>query len=181
MSIASGYKLSWADIENIYNNLNAARTKFSMTTVSVPGNPGKIYPSQITDLSSLVDAMSANGFIGANAITGVSSPETGNKITPVEFDQINNVVTNIKDNICPHNAAHNATHRSSHNAAYRATHRSDYDGAYRATHRSSHDSGYRAAHRSSHNSGYRSSYRSGYRSSYRSRYFADYDSGCDAK
>ena len=167
MSIASGYKLSWADIENIYNNLNAARTKFSMTTVSVPGNPGKIYPSQITDLSSLVDAMSANEFIGTNASTGVSNPGTGNKITVVEIDKINDVVTNIKDNICPHNATHNATHRSG------------YDGTYRS-HRS-HDATYRS-HRS-HNSGYRShrSHNSSYRATYRSGRFSDYDSGCDAK
>ena len=172
MSIASGYQLSWADIENIYNNLNAARTKFSMTTVSVPGNPGKAYPSQITDLSSLVDAMSANGFIGTNATTGVSNPGAGNKITVVEINKINDVVTNIKDNICPHNATHRSGYRA-HNSTHR---RADYvdDGTYRS-HRSnrSHDSGHRS---------YDGTYRS-HRSNngtYRS-HRADYDSGCDAK
>ena len=187
MSIASGFKIDWIDIQNIYTDLNSARTKFNMATVTIPSNPGLIYSSHLTDLAALVDAMSSNSYIGTNANTGVSSQTPGNYIYPTQFSRIDTIVTNIKDNICPHNAAHYASHRSGYNGSYYSTHRSSYDGSYYSTHRSGYNGSYYSTHRSSydgtyrsHNGNYYSSHRSGYNGTYRSHH-ADYDSGCDSK
>jgi hypothetical protein len=42
MAISTGSKLSWADIQALYNSLNTARTKFGFSTVTVPSNPGTV-------------------------------------------------------------------------------------------------------------------------------------------
>ena len=195
MSIAEGYKITWSDIQDIYTNLNTARTKFSMATVAVPSNPGKPYPSQINDLATLVDAMNSNEFLTSVANTGVSAPAVGSLIEPTEFNRISTTIDNIY-RTCPHHgayyAAHYATHRSSYYSAHYATHRSSYYssdytsnyGSHRSAYYSSNYGSHRGAYYSSNYGSRRSAYYSSNYGSRRSAYYSshrDYDQGCDYK
>ena len=183
MSIAEGYKITWSDIQDIYTNLNTARTKFSMATVAVPSNPGKPYPSQINDLATLVDAMNSNEFLTSVANTGVSAPAVGSLIEPTEFNRISTTIDNIY-RTCPHHgayyAAHYATHRSSYYSAHYATHRSSYYSSDYTSNYGSHRSAYYSSNYGSHRGAYYSSNYGSRRSAYYSSH-RDYDQGCDYK
>ena len=199
MSIAEGYKITWSDIQDIYTNLNTARTKFSMATVAVPSNPGKPYPSQINDLATLVDAMNSNEFLTGVANTGVSAPAVGSLIEPTEFNRISTTIDNIY-RTCPHHgayySAHYATHRSSYYSTHRSAHYSSNYGTHRGAYYSSDYGSHRGAYYSSNYGTHRGAYYSSnygsrrnayYSSNYgsrRSAYYSshrDYDQGCDYK
>ena len=187
MSIAEGYKITWSDIQDIYTNLNTARTKFSMATVAVPSNPGKPYPSQINDLATLVDAMNSNEFLTGVANTGVSAPAVGSLIEPTEFNRISTTIDNIY-RTCPHHgayySAHYATHRSSYYSTHRSAHYSSNYGTHRGAYYSSDYGSHRGAYYSSNYGTHRGAYYSSNYGSRRSAYYSshrDYDQGCDYK
>lgn len=133
MALSKNDRIQWADIQNLYNKLNTARQKFTIPTIAVPDNPGKIINTQVTDLSSQVDALSSNKYLVSIATTGVTAPSKGEVITPTDFSIISTTIDNIQ-NACIHDAAnhttnygaHYASHRSSNYGAHYGTHRSNY-------------------------------------------------------
>ena len=64
MSIETKKKLDWTDIQNIYNSLNQARTKFSMSQVAVPEKEKKRpIPTDATNLEAEIVAMKTNKYL----------------------------------------------------------------------------------------------------------------------
>ena len=104
MSLTQGSIASWSDIQTIYNNLNTARKKFSISTVSVPNNPGTMSPTQVTALKNAIEAMSSNKYVSSTANTGITVPAVGTLIYPDIFNSMSNTITKIQ-NKCIHNAS----------------------------------------------------------------------------
>lgn len=104
MAFSTGYAAAWSDVQSLYTRLNTARQKFSMSTVSVPGNPGTMSPTQVTALKNAVEAMSSNQYVSSTANTGITVPAVGTLIYPDIFNSMSNTITNIQ-NKCVHNAA----------------------------------------------------------------------------
>ena len=125
MALTKGNKAQWSDIQNLYNKLNTARSKFSITQVSVPANPGLFFGNQTTNLSSQVDAMKSNSYIGQTAVTGVTAPSKGEPISPEDFSIISSTIDKIQ-NTCAHDAAFNGTHRASNLTSNLSTYNSGY-------------------------------------------------------
>lgn len=159
MALTKGNKAQWSDIQNLYNKLNTARSKFSIAQVSVPANPGLFFGNQTTNLSSQVDAMKSNSYIGQTAVTGVTAPNRGEPISPEDFSIISSTIDKIQ-NTCAHDAAFNSSHRASNltsnlstynsghrSSNYRTNDAADYTGIY-----VSNNSGHRASNRTSDNS-----------------------------
>ena len=104
MSLTQGSIASWSDIQTIYNNLNTARKKFSISTVSVPDNPGTMSPTQVTALKNAIEAMSSNKYVSTTANTGITVPAVGTLIYPDIFNSMSSTITKIQ-NKCIHNAS----------------------------------------------------------------------------
>lgn len=107
MSLSQGSNVSWSDIQTIYNNLNAARQKFSFATVSVPSNPGYTMPSQVSDLKSRIEELRSNKYVGNTALTNVTVPARGTLLYPNIFNSMATTVKRIQDtcvfdNFCNH-------------------------------------------------------------------------------
>lgn len=97
MAISTNNKLSWADIQTLYNRLNAARTKFGFSAVTVPSNPDIAKSSQVQTLNSYVNNMSNNKYLTDVAVTGVTVPSVGTLIYPLEFTKIKTTIDNIRN------------------------------------------------------------------------------------
>jgi hypothetical protein len=97
MALSKDQVASWADIQALYNTMNAERTKFSLSTIAVPSNPGTMVTRSIADLNSQVNAMSSNKFLTNIAVTGITMPATGDLIAVSPFTRINNTLTNISN------------------------------------------------------------------------------------
>ena len=124
MSIATNETLKWSDIQALYNNLNTARKKFGITTITVPDNPGVVKPAQVQALNDNVNSMSANSYLRTVARTGVTPPAAGTIIKPLEFNRISTTITNIQ-NTC----AYDSSYYSSH-CGYDSTYDSSYNSSY---------------------------------------------------
>lgn len=104
MAFSTGSAAVWSDVQSLYTRLNTARQKFSIATVSVPGNPGTMSPTQVTALKNAIEAMSSNKYVSTTANTGITVPAVGTLIYPNIFNSMSNTITNIQ-NKCVHNAA----------------------------------------------------------------------------
>lgn len=104
MALSTNDTIKWQDVKELYNSLNAVRTKFSISTVAIPEEAGsKPIPSHITTIKDLVSAMSSNGYIGAAASTSsVPTPIVGELTKPVSLTQLDTIIDNINE-ICPYN------------------------------------------------------------------------------
>ena len=104
MAFSTGSTASWSDVQSLYTRLNTARKKFSISTVSVPGNPGTMTPAQVTALKKAIEAMSSNKYVSDTAKTGITVPAAGTLIYPDIFKTMSTTITNIQ-NKCVHNAS----------------------------------------------------------------------------
>ena len=101
MSISQGSALQWSDIQNLYKNLNSARRKFDYKTVSVPNNPGKVLPAQVTSLKNSIEELRNSSYVGNTANTNITVPSTGTLIYPNIFNTMSNTISNI-NKLCAH-------------------------------------------------------------------------------
>lgn len=97
MALSTGSLASWADIQAIYTAMNAARTKFSIATVTVPGSPGAMKPDNVKALNDLVNAMSSNRYLSSVARTGITPPSSGALIYADPFTQISSTIEAMQD------------------------------------------------------------------------------------
>lgn len=116
MALQKDNIVDWTDIEQIYTNLNTARTKFSFSTVPIPNEEGnKPIPSHITSLKDLVQNMTTNSWLSSVAQTNsVSTPTTGDLLQPTSATQLSSIIDNI-NNTCIHfggNYGYNSTYFS---------------------------------------------------------------------
>jgi hypothetical protein len=103
MALSQGSVASWADIQSLYSALNTARTKFGFSTVTVPSNPGTMINTSVSNLNSLVNAMSSNKYLKNVAVTGVSVPARGDLIAVSPFSKISTTITRIQGT-CAHDS-----------------------------------------------------------------------------
>lgn len=109
MAIETKKKLDWTDIQNIYNSLNQARKKFSMSQVSVPDKEKKRpIPTDATNLEAEIVAMKTNKYLSNLKIPDVRDPQTKEKIKPDIFNQMRANIDNILGT-CPHDSSYNGS------------------------------------------------------------------------
>ena len=103
MALQQNNIVDWTDIENIYTNLNTARTKFNFSTVTIPDEQeNKPIPSHISSLKDLIQNMTSNTWLTSIASTsGVSVPSTSDLLEPTAFNQLSTIVNNM-NNTCIH-------------------------------------------------------------------------------
>lgn len=97
MALSQGSAASWADIQAIYTAMNTARQKFSISTVTVPSNPGTMTPNNVTALNDLVNAMSSNRYLTSVARTGITPPTRGALIQADPYTRISSTIRTIQD------------------------------------------------------------------------------------
>ena len=103
MSISKGSTLQWSDIQTLYNNLNTARRKFDYRTVTVPSNPGKVLPSQVTSLKNSIEELRNSFYVGSTANTGITVPSSGTLVYPNIFTTMSNKISAI-NKLCAHDS-----------------------------------------------------------------------------
>lgn len=109
MAIETKKKLDWTDIQNIYNSLNQARTKFSMSQVTVPEKEKKRpIPTDATNLEAEIVAMKTNKYLSNLNIPDVRDPQTKERIKPDIFNQMRANIDNILGT-CPHDSSYNGS------------------------------------------------------------------------
>lgn len=109
MAIETKKKLDWTDIQNIYNSLNQARTKFSMSQVAVPEKEKKRpIPTDATNLEAEIVAMKTNKYLSSLNIPDVRDPQVKEKIKPDIFNQMKTNIDNILA-VCPHDGTYNGS------------------------------------------------------------------------
>lgn len=147
MAIESKQLLSWADIQAIYTSLNQIREDFSMNTVNVPGKSGTVKNSDIQRIDTYINEMRSNRYIGDVAITGVTIPDRGTLIYPVELRRMSDTLVNIEQ-VCTFNSSFKANDCNGFNSSFRSSHRSCnvFNSSFRA--------GFNASFRASFNSDY---------------------------
>ena len=101
MSLSTRSKVSWTDIQNLYTAMNTERKRFSMSTVTIPNNPGLTIPEHVATLNSLVNAMSSISFLTNVAVTGVVVPSRQTRLFASPFTRIADTIEDIS-NVCIH-------------------------------------------------------------------------------
>lgn len=95
-------KVTWSDIEQIYQNLNIVQNQYDMTPSTIPNYVSSeplAVVKHATDLEDLVASLSSNTHIQTNASTaGVETPSKGVLIKTNPFEQIYGVLEKIHDN-----------------------------------------------------------------------------------
>lgn len=104
MAFSTGSTVSWADVQTLYNNLNAAKQHIGQSTVTVPSNPGLTVPSTVTALKNQIESCRSNGYVGNTALTGITVPSSGTLLYPDIFNRMSSTISAIR-NTCLHNGA----------------------------------------------------------------------------
>ena len=145
MALTADQETLWSDIVAIYNNVNAARQKASLNTVSVPTHATAQVPiksAHVTDLGNALAALNGKVYDTSTGATySVTIPSVSDLVQINPFTTINSTATSIR-NICVHDSGF----RSSHRSGFRS-HNSGFNSGFRSGHRS-HNSSHRGSHRS---------------------------------
>ena len=109
MSVSSGQSATWANVTALYTALNTARSKWSFSAVTIPGNPGAIDNANISTLESYINAMQSNSKLKTVAVSN-NTPTEGTLIYPSTLNNIETVISNIQ-------STDNHNNNNSYNAA----------------------------------------------------------------
>lgn len=85
MAFSEGSLVEWADVQDLYNQTNTQRKRWSLSTVTVPGNPGLTLPAQVTALKNAIEDLTSTS-AGSIANTGVTVPNRGDLLEPDPFN-----------------------------------------------------------------------------------------------
>ena len=108
MAFSEGSLVEWADVQDLYNQTNTQRKRWSLSTVTVPGNPGLTLPAQVTALKNAIEDLTSTS-AGSIANTGVTVPNRGDLLEPDPFNQMQNTLNNL----AAANVSFNSSFRSS--------------------------------------------------------------------
>lgn len=99
MTISSGNKILWSDIENLYTTLKTQQNKFGVTQSTTPSNPGLIKPTVVSDLkTAITDIYRTSSFVNFNHVKDVINmtvPTAGSLIQPNPFTTISSTLTTL--------------------------------------------------------------------------------------
>lgn len=92
-------KILWSELKTLYTELNEQRTKFKMSTVTVPSRENE--QTKVTDISTLKDAiqaMTAHAQIGNEAsTTSVIVPDQYSQMRQTPITQMRTVINRISN------------------------------------------------------------------------------------
>lgn len=92
-------KILWNELKTLYNELNTQRTKFQMTTVTVPSKENE--QTKVSDISTLKDAiqaMTSHAQIGNEAsTTSVIVPDQYSQMRQTPITQMRTVINRISN------------------------------------------------------------------------------------
>lgn len=131
MALSKGNKLTWTDINNLYNSVNTQRNRFGLSSVSATSSSGNSAGSKVTNgvisgLKQAIEDMRATD-AGSNANTGVTVPARGTLVYPATLNTMQNVVNNLAS-VC---AGHRANFCSSHREGFRSGFNSSFNSGHR--------------------------------------------------
>lgn len=97
MAFTTGNSVAWSDVVALYNSLNEVRSRFSLGTTTVPGNPGYTYPSAVSNLKSAIEACRSNRYINEQNTwqTNVTVPSVGDYLQPDVFKAMETTIGNM--------------------------------------------------------------------------------------
>ena len=144
-------KILWNDLKTLYTELNAQRTKFKMSTISVPSKEGdQTKVSDITTLKDAIQTMTSHNQIGSEAsTTSVIIPDQYSQMRTTPITQMRTVINRIS------NLSFNGTNFNGHDGSFRSVNAAGHDGSFRSVNAAGHDGGFRSVNASGHNSGHR--------------------------
>lgn len=169
----NGENILWSYIENLYSNINTARTNFNIgTTIAVPSNPEIIDQEEIQTIQNYFTDFKANTYINADssattAINSITVPQEQDIITPLPLQETLDIINTV----CQYNSSYNSGYNTSYNTSYNSGYNSSVDSTLR--------SGYNSSYNTSYNTSYNStvdSYNSSYCSSNNTSHFSTYNS-----
>ena len=102
MALSTGNKVAWADIQSIYTQLNNCQSKFGITKISAPSNPGVVKPNVVTNLKSFIFALSSSKYVSTSFVSSVfnlANPVAGDLLKADPFNTMKTSLTNVF-NVC---------------------------------------------------------------------------------
>lgn len=89
---------TWEDVENLYENLNVERERFSMTEVQIMDNPDYFVNKFLQTLKDKIQEMTSNSYISTTADTkDIIVPKKLDYIFPWHFLQFQDLIDKISD------------------------------------------------------------------------------------
>ena len=98
MAIAQNSAITYADIRNLFDRVNAQRTRFGYTadTSGIPSQGSTANATTPNKLLTLLNGMSSHAFVGQFAKNSFSTVSAGTTITPGLLQNISNTLTTIE-------------------------------------------------------------------------------------
>ena len=107
----------WIDIKKLLIRASQERSRFGLDQISIPEKAKNITATKdISTLSSLINDLSKNSFLGTVASTqSISLPNKGNILTPLALTSLSNVLSTIesKTYVTPYCGTHFGGHKTS--------------------------------------------------------------------
>ena len=125
MAFSTGSKVLWSDVQNLYTQANTQRSRWRLSTVSVPGNPGQTLPAQVTALVNVIEDLKTTS-AGNTAETNVTTPARGALLDEDPFLRIQTTLNNL--------AAANASFNSSFNSSFRSSFNASFNSSFNSSH-----------------------------------------------
>lgn len=144
-------KVLWDDLKILYTELNAQRTKFKMSTITVPSKEEE--QTKVSDIATLKDAiqtMTSHNQIGSEASTSsVITPDQYSQMRTTPITQMRTVINRIS------NLSFKGTNFGGHNGGFRSVNAAGYDGSFRSLNAAGFDGSFRSVNAAGHNGGHR--------------------------
>lgn len=156
----TGSRISWADVRALYDNLNTAQTRFSVSRTTAPDGVGRrAKANDINTVKNEIENLRSVSYVGTKAtFDSFTAPRSTELTKYIPLSEIRGKIEEINA-VCAYDGSYNGSYRASNNA---------YDGSYNGTYRASnygYDSSYDGSYRSSNNA-YDSTYNNGHRNGY---------------
>lgn len=158
----AGSRISWADVRALYDNLNAAQTRFSQSRTAIPDKARQaIGARDVITIKNEIENLRNVSYVGTKATFDTFTAPKVNELT--RYTPLSQIRTKLEEvnAVCAYDGSYNGSYRASNNA---------YDGSYNGTYRASNN-----AYDGSYNGGYRSSnnaYNASYNGTHRNGYYA---------
>lgn len=164
----AGSRISWADVRALYDNLNAAQTRFSQSRTAIPDKARQaIGARDVITIKNEIENLRNVSYVGTKATFDTFTAPRVNELT--RYTPLSQIRTKLEEvnAVCAYDGSYNGSYRASNNAydgSYNGGYRSSnnaYDASYNGTHRNGYYA-YDGTHRGSNNAYNSSNYSSNY-------------------
>ena len=114
MALLKNNLAEWVDIKKLFIRTSQERTRFGQSAITIPELKNQVIDSEdISTLSSLINDLSSNSFLGSVASTSsVSLPSSNSLLTPLALNSLSTILTNIESKV--YTTAHCGTYFNAH-------------------------------------------------------------------